>query len=322
MPFGATALDFAYDIHSKIGNSAISAKINHKLEPITTQINSGDQIEIITADNARPKPEWLEIVTTAKAKQSIKSFLKRERQNNIERGMHMLDEKMKSLNIKLSGRVLRKIVPIYESNNKEELYSKIGAGIVNLDNLEKVLKVNSKSKILKFWTLFINKKEEEDGDDTTAPGETAPEKEAAAEPQFEIAECCKPIPGDKVVGYHDPATGNIIVHKANCDELDRLAAQFGKNIVKDEIKWSQHKAMSYLVTIELRGIDRMGILLDLAKVVSGDFSINIREVGIHSHDGIFEGNISLYVKDAEGLHDVMDKLRKIKGIESVKRTLS
>ena len=322
MPFGATALDFAYDIHSKIGNSAISAKINHKLEPITTQINSGDQIEIITADNARPKPEWLEIVTTAKAKQSIKSFLKRERQNNIERGMHMLDEKMKSLNIKLSGRVLRKIVPIYESNNKEELYSKIGAGIVNLDNLEKVLKVNSKSKILKFWTLFINKKEEEDGDDTAAPGETAPEKEPAAEPQFEIAECCKPIPGDKVVGYRDPATGNIIVHKANCDELDRLAAQFGKNIVKDEIKWSQHKAMSYLVTIELRGIDRMGILLDLAKVVSRDFSINIREVGIHSHDGIFEGNISLYVKDAEGLHDVMDKLRKIKGIESVKRTLS
>ena len=312
MPFGATALDFAYDIHSKIGNSAISAKINHKLEPITTQINSGDQIEIITADNARPKPEWLEIVTTAKAKQSIKSFLKRERQNNIERGMHMLDEKMKSLNIKLSGRVLRKIVPIYESNNKEELYSKIGAGIVNLDNLEKVLKVNSKSKILKFWTLFINKKEEEDGDDATAPGETAPE----------IAECCKPIPGDKVVGYRDPATGNIIVHKANCDELDRLAAQFGKNIVKDEIKWSQHKAMSYLVTIELRGIDRMGILLDLAKVVSGDFSINIREVSIHSHDGIFEGSISLYVKDAEGLHDVMDKLRKIKGIESVKRTLS
>ena len=173
MPFGATALDFAYDIHSKIGNSAISAKINHKLEPITTQINSGDQIEIITADNARPKPEWLEIVTTAKAKQSIKSFLKRERQNNIERGMHMLDEKMKSLNIKLSGRVLRKIVPIYESNNKEELYSKIGAGIVNLDNLEKVLKVNSKSKILKFWTLFINKKEEEDGH---RPGRNRPGK--------------------------------------------------------------------------------------------------------------------------------------------------
>ena len=324
MPFGATALDFAYDIHSKIGNSAISAKINHKLEPITTQINSGDQIEIITADNARPKPEWLDIVTTAKAKTAIKSFLKRERQNNIERGMQMLEEKMKSLNINLSGRVLRKIIPIYECSNKEELYSKIGAGIVSLDDLEKVLKINSKSKILKFWTLFIPKKEKDEGDET-ADSDIAPDGTAAAEqgePQFVMAECCKPIPGDKVVGYRDPATGNIIVHKATCDELNRLAAQFGRNIVKEEIKWSQHKAMSYLVTTELRGIDRQGILLDLAKVVSADFNINIREVNIHSHDGIFEGNVSLYVKDAESLHAVMDKLRKIKGIESVKRTLS
>ena len=324
MPYGATALDFAYDIHSKIGNNAISAKINHKLEPITTQINSGDQIEIITADNARPKPEWLDIVTTAKAKTAIKSFLKRERQNNIERGMQMLEEKMKSLNINLSGRVLRKIIPIYECSNKEELYSKIGAGIVSLDDLEKVLKINSKSKILKFWTLFIPKKEKDEGDET-ADSDTAPDGTAAAEqgePQFVMAECCKPIPGDKVVGYRDPATGNIIVHKATCDELNRLAAQFGRNIVKEEIKWSQHKAMSYLVTVELRGIDLMGILLDLAKVVSGDFSINIREINIHSHDGIFEGSISLYVKDAESLYAVMDRLRGIKGIESVKRTMN
>ena len=322
MPFGATALDFAYDIHSKIGNSAISAKINHKLEPITTQINSGDQIEIITADTARPKPEWLDIVTTAKAKSAIKSFLKRERQNNIERGMQLLEEKMKSLNIQLSGRVLRKIVPIYECNNKEELYSKIGAGIISLDDLEKVLKVNAKSKILKFWTLFIPQKKEE-GDETPQPGDIAPAKDLPDnEPQFEIADCCKPIPGDKVVGYRDPATGRIIVHKATCDELNRLAAQYGKNIVKEEIKWSQHKAMSYLVTLELRGIDRQGLLLDLAKVVSDDFNINIREVNIHSHDGIFEGNVSLYVKDAESLSAVMDKMRKIKGIETIKRKLN
>ena len=322
MPFGATALDFAYDIHSKIGNNAISAKINHKLEPITTQINSGDQIEIITADTARPKPEWLEIVTTAKAKSAIKSFLKRERQNNIERGMQLLEEKMKSLNIQLSGRVLRKIVPIYECNNKEELYSKIGAGIISLDDLEKVLKVNAKSKILKFWTLFIPQKKEE-GDESPQPGDIAPAKDLPDnEPQFEIADCCKPIPGDKVVGYRDPATGRIIVHKATCDELNRLAAQYGKNIVKEEIKWSQHKAMSYLVTLELRGIDRQGLLLDLAKVVSDDFNINIREVNIHSHDGIFEGNVSLYVKDAESLSAVMDKMRKIEGIETIKRKLN
>ncbi|WP_302585442.1 bifunctional (p)ppGpp synthetase/guanosine-3',5'-bis(diphosphate) 3'-pyrophosphohydrolase [uncultured Alistipes sp.] len=320
MPYGATALDFAYDIHSKIGNSAISAKINHKLEPITTQINNGDQIEIITADNARPKAEWLEAVTTGKAKQAIKSFLKRERQNNIERGMQLLGEKMKALNINLSGRVLQKIVPIYRCSNKEELYSKIGAGIISLDDLEKVLKINSKSKKLKFWTLFIPSKTEDEGDETD-PKEPNPEP-AAPEPQFKIAECCKPIPGDKVIGYRDPATGDIIVHKATCDELNRLASQYGKNIVKEEIKWSQHKADSYLVTTQLRGIDRMGLLLDLANVVSNDFNINIREVNIHSHDGIFEGDISLYVRDAESLSAVMDKLRKIKGIESVKRTIN
>ena len=322
MPYGATALDFAYDIHSKIGNSAIGAKINHKIEPITTQINSGDQIEIITADNARPKAEWLDIVTTTKAKQAIKSFLKRERQNNIERGMKMLEERMQQLNIPLSGRVLRKIVPIYDCNNKEELYSKIGAGIVDLKDLDKVLKVNATSKILKFWTLFINKKEDEEGDDAENPepnSAKAEESATAGEPQFVMAECCKPIPGDSVVGYKDPASHRIIVHKSNCKELDRLAAQFGRNILKDEIKWSQHKAMSYLSTIELRGIDRTGILLDLAKTVSEDFSINIRQINIQTHDNIFEGTISLYVKDAEGLHAIMDKIRKIKGIETVKR---
>ena len=322
MPYGATALDFAYDIHSKIGNSAIGAKINHKIEPITTQINSGDQIEIITADNARPKAEWLDIVTTTKAKQAIKSFLKRERQNNIERGMKMLEERMQQLNTPLSGRVLRKIVPIYESNNKEELYSKIGAGIVDLKDLDKVLKVNATSKILTFWTLFINKKEDEEGDDAENPepnSAKAEESATAGEPQFVMAECCKPIPGDSVVGYKDPESHRIIVHKSNCKELDRLAAQFGRNILKDGIKWSQHKAMSYLSTIELRGIDRTGILLDLAKTVSEDFSINIRQINIQTHDNIFEGTISLYVKDAEGLHAIMDKIRKIKGIDTVKR---
>ena len=324
MPFGATALDFAYEIHSKIGNSAIGAKINHKIEPITAQINSGDQIEIITADTARPKPEWLDIVTTSKARQAIKSFLKRERQHNIERGQQALEEKMRELNIPLSGRVLRKIVPMYGSANKEELYSKIGAGIVTLDELEKILKVNARSKILKFWTLFIPEKKESESDDDAA--DTTGARAAAtaaepAEPRFEMAECCKPIPGDSVVGYRDPASGKIIVHKTHCDELNRLAAQFGKNIVKEEIKWSQHKAVSYLSTITLRGIDRMGLLLDLAKLVTGDFSVNILEVNIQSHDGIFEGSVSLYVKDAESLHEVMDKLRKIKGIESVKRTM-
>jgi len=326
LPYGATALDFAYDIHTNVGNKAIGAKINHKLEPITAQISSGDQIEIITADNARPKAEWLELVTTSKAKQSIKNFLKREQQNNIERGMQMLAERLSQFNINLSGRVLRKLIPAYECRNKDEFYSKIGAGIISLDNLEKHLKVNATSKILKFWTLFIPKKRN-DPDSDELPDESRgvdrlPESHPeSAPPEFEIAECCKPIPGDKVIGFRDPESGKIIVHKAVCEELDRLAAQYGKYIVKDEIKWSHHKAISYLSTIELRGIDRKGILLDVATVVSANFSVNIREISIQSHDGIFEGILSLYVKDTESLGVILENLRKIKGMESVKRNL-
>ncbi len=320
MPFGSTALDFAYDIHSKIGNSAIGAKINHELKPVTTQIQSGDQIEIITADNAKPKAEWLDVVTTGKAKQAIKSFLKRERQNNIERGMEMLEQKMQQLNIQLNGHVLRKIIPAYESTTKEELYTKIGAGIVTLDDLEKILKENSGRKLLKFWTFFIPQKRSAAISEEPKESAKTAEKEAQTQ-HFEVAECCHPIPGDKVVGYHDPLTDKIIVHKATCDELNRLASQHGKNIVKDEIQWSRQKAMSYLVTAELRGIDRKGILMELARIISGDFNINIREINIKSHAGIFEGNLSLYVKDVESLNAVMDKMRQVKGIENVKRTL-
>lgn len=318
LPFGATALDFAYDIHTKIGNKAIGAKINHKIEPVTRQIQSGDQIEIITADNSKPKAEWLDIVTTTKAKQAITNFLKRERQNNIERGIAIFEEQLDKYGVTQSGRVLRKVLPAYECANKDEFYSKIGAGIINLDNLEKVLKSNSKSKILKFWKLWRDTNDDDyPADDTDSAENDA--KAGADNDKFVIASCCNPLPGDNIVGFRDNATGKIIVHKSTCDELNRLASQFGKNIIKDQIKWSQHKAVSYLSTIELRGIDRMGLLLDISHIVSEDFSINIREVCIRSHDGIFEGNISVYVQDADSLNALMDKFRHVKGIETAKR---
>ena len=309
MPVGATALDFAYDIHSKIGNKAIGAKINHKIEPITTPINNGDQIEIITADTAKPKAEWLGVVSTTKAKQAITSFLKREQQNNLERGIKIFEERLAKFNVKQSGRVLRKVIPAYECTTKDEFYSKVGAGIINLNDLEKVLKSSSSSKILKFWTLYIDNNAGEKGDGNA---HTRPE-------QFVRAECCDPIPGDQVVGFRDPDTDEIIVHKATCPEIDRLASQFGKYIIKNEIKWSQHKSMSFLTSVEIRGIDRMGMLLDLSKVITDDFSINMRSVAISSHDGVFEGSLSLYVRDTESLNALLDRIRKIKGIETVKR---
>jgi GTP pyrophosphokinase len=196
-----------------------------------------------------------------------------------------------------------------------------------LDDIEKQIKTNSTSKILKFWTLFIPKKShsEDERETTTIADNHSPSEVASSavneDASFEIASCCRPIPGDKVVGFKDPTSGKIIVHQATCEELHRLASQYGHNIIKDEIKWSQHKAVSYLSSVSLRGIDRIGILLDLASVVSHDFSVNIREINLQSHDGIFEGVLSLYVKDADSLSKLMENIRKIKGMESVKRNL-
>ena len=319
LPYGATALDLAYDVHTKIGNGAIGAKINHKIMPVTTPLNSGDQVEIITAESAKPKAEWLESVQTTKAKQAIKNYLKREQEHNQQHGMQMLDERLAQLNITPNNRVIRKLITAYDSHNKEELYTKIGAGIVSLDNLEKVIRTNSNFKILKFWNLFIKDDDEGDDDDTNSDDKKAKGKEHNEGQNLVVAECCHPLPGDSVVGFKDPITHQIIVHKATCDELNRLASQHGDCIVKEEIKWEQHKTQSSLATIEIMGIDRMGLLVDLANVVTNDFSINMRQVNIQSHDGIFEGTLSLYVRDAESLNAILDRLRRIKGMESVKR---
>ncbi len=320
LPYGATALDFAYDIHTKIGNSAIGAKINHKIMPITTPLNSGDQVEIITAESARPKAEWLEHAFTTKAKQAIKNFLKREQEHNMQRGMQILDERLAALGITPNNRVIRKLIESYDSSNKDELYTKIGAGIVSLDNLEKVIRTNSNFKILKFWTLFI--KDQNDDKDDDLSNDKRRGKENQDSHNLVVAECCHPLPGDSVVGFKDPITHQIIVHKATCDELNRLASQHGECIVKEEIKWSQLKTQSSLATIQIKGIDRMGLLVDLANVVTNDFSINMREINIHTHDGIFEGTLSLYVRDAESLNAVLDRMRRIKGMDTVKRHMN
>ena len=308
LPNGATALDFAYDIHTKVGDKAIGAKINHKIEPITKPLKWGDQIEIITADSAKPKAEWLNVVTTTKAKQKITAYLKREQENNIQRGVELFEEKIAQYDVVLSGRVLRKVMQAYGCNYKDEFYSRVGAGIISLDNLGKVLKSSSTSKLLKFWKLWRDDEQEDKS-----------VRDVAHDESFVIAKCCSPLPGDNVVGFRDPSSDRIVVHKATCNELNRLASQYGKNIIKDKIRWSQHKAMSYLSTIEIRGIDRMGMLSDITHIVSDDFSINMREIQLRSHDGIVEGSLSLYVQDVDSLYSLMDKFRQIKGVESVKR---
>ncbi len=326
LPQDATALDFAYDIHTKVGHKAIGAKINHKIESIFTPLMSGDQIEILTSENAHPQPEWLEHVKTTKARQCIKNYLNKDTQSNIERGQEIFDKSMHELGITPTGRIFKKVLPHYHCKNKDEFYSKVGTGIIELSDINKVLRENLPTKTFKIWGLRLTNPfklfggEGKSGKESPQTGnETEIETGVTGEnePKFVIADCCKPIPGDSVVGFKDTENNRIVVHKASCDELNRLASQFGKNIT--EVQWSSQKEVWYLSEIELRGIDRKGILLDMAQVITGQMEVNIREIHIQSHDGIFEGTVKLYIRNADDLTLLMKHVSEVKGIEKITR---
>lgn len=310
IPKGATALDFAYDIHSKIGNAAIGAKINYKLSSIFTILRGGDQIEIITSQSVVPKVEWLDHVTTAKAKTHIRGALKREAENSIKRGQEIFEEKMKELKIPIQARVVKKVLPAYSCKDKRQFYSKLGSGIIALDGLEKILRQNAATKLMKYWTLQISKPFRSNGnrhkDQRTEDDST----------EMIIATCCNPIPGDAIIGFENKDK-EIIVHKKSCPEAVKLSSQFGEKIVK--ASWGSEKVVSYLAVLDFRGIDRMGMMLDISRMISEELGINIRTVAFASHDGIFEGRIALYVRSSEDLKHIIDKVSSIKGIEKVTR---
>lgn len=322
LPKGATALDFAFEIHTGVGNKAIGAKVNHKLVPLSYQINSGDQIEIITASSQKPTWELLKFATTAKAKAAIKGALKTETKNRIEKGKNILETKLNELGIQPSSRVFKKILPAYEVYSKDELYSKIGSGLITLDNLKRILKKNTKSKWIQYWSLQLGKKNKYEADtskpfkiDTKKPfllNENVDEEN----PSYIVARCCNPIPGDEVIGYISPEE-MVIIHKATCAEAVRLMSQYGDKIVS--AKWTTHKMLSFLARIDVRGMDRIGIISEVTKVISDELMVNIRKFHIESHDGIFEGFIDLYVHDVSHLNNLIMNLMKIKGMDNVKR---
>lgn len=330
MPQGATALDFAYEIHSEIGNHSIGAKVNHKLVPLNHILNSGDQVEILTANNQKPQSEWLNFVTTAKAKSYIKTAMKSEVKNRIAKGKEILASRLQELGLTPNSRVLNKLLPAYKVQSKEEFYSKIGAGIINIDDFKNILKQNKPNRFVRYWNItfgglvHINTNSERDLEEEEKPSVDIKKPfmleenvvDNTATLSYVRSECCRPIPGDDVIGYLDE-DDNVVIHKKGCPEAIRLSTQHGDKIVN--AKWSVHKLMSFLSRIEVRGIDRIGIISDIAGLISDQLNVNMRRLTIESHDGIFEGYIDLYVHSRTDLNNLILGLMKIKGIDSINR---
>ncbi|HBE41845.1 MAG TPA: GTP pyrophosphokinase [Bacteroidales bacterium] len=323
LPKGASALDFAYEIHSEIGNRAIGAKINYKLLPLNTTLMSGDQVEIITSDIAKPEREWLSYVRTARAKEAIKDALRTETVNRIRKGMEILESKLNELGVSPNAEILKKLLVAYDVPNKDELYSGIELGIINLDNLKKIIRKSESKSIIKYWDLkFIGgKKEVRDSEQAPQKIDTKKpfllrEDVRSAEQSYEIADCCKPIPGDDVTGYRSPE-GTIIIHKPTCPLAIRLSSNEGNRIVT--VKWAIHKLVSFIARISITGIDRIGLVNDITNIISYELKVNMTNINVSVNNGIFEGTIDLYVHHTKDLNNLILKISNIKGIESIKR---
>ena len=295
---GATALDFAYAIHSQIGSKAIAAKANSRLVPLSYILKTGDQIEIITAENERPKKEWLRFVKTSRARRAILDQIKTERQTYIKIGKKMLEKRLSEIGKSLNDKVINSLMEEYEifDSKPEEMYFKIGCGMIILDELE--------NKLKKYYGINRESYFVISNSDTNH--------------KFILATCCTPILGENVVGFKS-SDGTITVHTRTCSNANNLAAKFGDKIVT--VKWDKemNSGSRYLARISIRGTDRIGMINDITRLTSKDLNVNIRRINLGTEEGIFDGFIDLYVHDIDDLENLMLKLRNIKGIETVER---
>ena len=319
LPKDATALDFAYEIHTEIGNKAIGAKVNHKLVPLSHVLGSGDQVEILSSDVQKPTMEWYQFVSTVKAKTAIKNALKAETKNRTEVGKQILIDKLKELNLTPSSRILKKLVPAYDSSHKDELYSKIGSGIISLDDLKEVLSKNTKNKWVRVWDLNVGRsqkkaenKEEYDSRGTLILKESVGNEEST----YKLAKCCSPIPGDEVVAVRQD-NGTLLVHRTDCSTAVKIMSSQGDRLVA--ARWTQHKVLSYLARIQLSGWDRFGVYNSITTTITEELNISMRTINLHGHDGIFNGTIDLYVHNTNDLNNLILNLMKLRGVESVHR---
>jgi len=326
LPKGASALDFAYEIHTDIGNKAIGAKVNYKLLPVSTPLQSGDQVEIITSNIARPDKEWLEYAHTAKAKNAIKDALRDESTDRIQKGMEMLEKKLGEIGVLPNSDIIKKLLDNYDLLNKDELYSRIGLGVINIDDLRKVLKKAPEGSLRKYWKLAVGgvTRKSPDGQETRELASTIDkshpyllrENVDNTGNSYVIADCCKPIPGDEVVGYIDHSNA-IIVHKPKCPAAVKLMSSEGNRIIP--VRWTIHKIASFIARISIDGYDRIGLVNEVTNIISTELNVNIRNINVSVYDGIFEGTIDLYLHHTRDLNNLILQLSNVKGIASVKR---
>ncbi|MXV15832.1 RelA/SpoT family protein [Hufsiella ginkgonis] len=316
LPIDATALDFAFEIHSDLGASCIGAKVNHKLVPLSYKLQNGDQVEIITSSKQSPKEDWLNFVVTAKAKARIKSALKEEKRRIAEEGKEILERKLKSLKITYNTDNIYKLTYFFKLNSSLDLFYEVGRGKIDLRDLkdfhasEKLVENRSPEKIESAQIEGLMNRVKAKDSDTLLIGEDLQKID------YKLANCCNPIPGDDVFGFITINEG-IKIHRTNCPNATKLMSNYGYRIVK--ARWTSQKELAFLTGLRIRGIDDVGLINKLTTVISNDFKVNMRSITVDSNDGIFEGSIMVYVNDTQHLDNLIKRLKQVKGVTAVTR---
>lgn len=318
LPKGATALDFAFAIHTEVGSKTRGTKVNGKLVPLSTELKSGDQVEVITSENAKPNSNWLDYTTTGKAKSKIKSSLKEENKKIAEDGKQILARKLKSLKITLDEKTINQLVNYFKLKTSQDLFYRTGNGIIDNQQLRNFASYRNNA----FLGFFKNrmrkqsKPEEVKNDEITVKYDQLVFGKEEEKLDYILANCCNPIPGDEVFGFITVNDG-IKVHKNTCPNALQLQSNFTYRII--QAKWIDSSQQDFRAQLKITGIDNLGLVNSVTKVISNHMNIDIKSLSFESDDGVFTGKIIVIVKNKNILTEVINKIKKINGIDKVTR---
>jgi GTP diphosphokinase / guanosine-3',5'-bis(diphosphate) 3'-diphosphatase len=317
LPVGSTALDFAFAIHSAVGSKTIGAKVNHKLVPISHKLRSGDQVEIITSNKQKPNEDWLNFVVTSKAKGRIRDALKEEKRKIADDGKYTVQKKLEGMGAAFSQHNIDELWSYYKLSSALDLFYQVAIKNIDLKELKdfklhgdkieapKPVKIHQEIKVEGIHAPLAKK-----------DAELIIFGESSDKIVYNLANCCKPIPGDDVFGFVTTGKG-LTIHRTNCPNAAKLMANFGHRIVKT--KWAKNKEISFLTGLKIVGLDDVGVVNKITNLISGELRINIAALTIEAKEGVFEGNIKLYVHDKEELDELVLRLLALPGIEKVDR---
>jgi len=320
LPKGATALDFAFNIHSEVGMKTRGTKVNGKLVPLSHELQSGDQVDILTSETAKPSANWLDYATTARARSKIKSALKEDRKHVGEEGKEVLRRKLKQLKITLNEASINELVNFFKLKTSLDLFYRVGIGTIDNSMLKDYASSRSnalmsfiKNKITRKANI---KKEDLDKEEVTSNYDSIVFGKEEEKLDYKLANCCNPIPGDEVFGFLTVTEG-IKVHKKNCPNAVSLQSNYAYRILS--AKWIDSTQQEFLVQIRVSGIDHMGLVNEITQEISSNMHVNMKSLSFESDDGLFTGKINIIVKNNTLVKKLIEKLKKINGIDKVNR---